>query len=85
MTRHFSRWVGKTDLSVEALCRSVEEMERGLIDANLGGGIIKNAWRCRVAAKEAVHARWLQRTVQIGGSSYLGLKKTIEIISTQRS
>jgi hypothetical protein len=41
MTRHFSRWLGKTDLSVEALCRSVEEMERGLIDANLGGGIIK--------------------------------------------
>ena len=41
MTRHFSRWLGKTELSVEALCRSVEEMERGLIDANLGGGIIK--------------------------------------------
>ncbi|HEY7555399.1 MAG TPA: type II toxin-antitoxin system RelE/ParE family toxin [Candidatus Binatia bacterium] len=41
MTRHFSRWFGKTDLSVEALCRSVDEMERGLIDANLGGGIIK--------------------------------------------
>ena len=41
MTRHFGRWLGKTDLSVEALCRSVEEMERGLIDANLGGGIIK--------------------------------------------
>ena len=41
MTRHFSRWFGKTDLSVEALCRSVDEMGRGLIDANLGGGIIK--------------------------------------------
>ena len=41
MTRHFARWLGKTNLSVEALCRSVEEMERGLIDANLGGGIIK--------------------------------------------
>lgn len=41
MTRHFSRWLDKTDLSVEALCRSVEEMEQGLIDANLGGGIIK--------------------------------------------
>jgi hypothetical protein len=43
MTRHFSRWLGKTELSVEALCRSVEEMEQGVIDANLGGGIIKNA------------------------------------------
>ena len=41
MTRHFGRWLDKTDFSVEALCRSVEELERGLIDANLGGGIIK--------------------------------------------
>ena len=41
MTRHFSRWLSKTDLSIEALCRAVEEMERGLIDANLGGGILK--------------------------------------------
>jgi hypothetical protein len=86
MTRHFSRWLGKTELSVEALCGSVEEIERGLIDANLGGGIIKKrVARCRVAAKETVHARWLQRTVQIGGFLYLGLKKTIETISMQRS
>ena len=41
MTRHFSRWLNQTDLSVERLCRAVEEMERGLIDANLGGGIMK--------------------------------------------
>jgi hypothetical protein len=85
MTRHFSRWLRKTDLSVEALCGSVEEMERGLIDANLGGGIIKNAWLCRVAAKEAVYACWLQRTAQIGSFLYLGLKKTIETISMQKS
>jgi hypothetical protein len=41
MTRHFSRWLSKTDLSIEALCGAVEEMERGLVDANLGGGILK--------------------------------------------
>ena len=41
MTRHFSRWLGKTDLSVEALCKAIQEMEQGLIDANLGGGIMK--------------------------------------------
>ena len=35
MTRQFSRWLSKTDLSTEV------EMERGLIDANLGGGIIR--------------------------------------------
>jgi hypothetical protein len=31
----------KTLLSNEALCNAVNEMERGLIDADLGGGIIK--------------------------------------------
>ena len=41
ITRQFSRWFSKSDLSIEALCRAVEEMERGLIDATLGGGIIK--------------------------------------------
>jgi hypothetical protein len=41
MTRHFGRWLGKTELSIEALCRAVEEMERGLIDAHLGGAVIK--------------------------------------------
>lgn len=41
MTRHFGRWLGKTELSIEVLCRAVEEVERGLIDAHLGGGVIK--------------------------------------------
>ena len=41
LTRQFIRWLTKTDLTVEALCKAVEEMEQGLIDANLGGGIIK--------------------------------------------
>ncbi len=41
LTRRFTRWMSKTDLSVKALCKAVEEMEQGLIDANLGGRIIK--------------------------------------------
>ena len=28
MTRHFSRWLSKTDLSIEALCKAIEELER---------------------------------------------------------
>ena len=39
--RHFSRWMRKTDLSDPALCAAVVEMERGLIDADLGGGVVK--------------------------------------------
>jgi hypothetical protein len=40
-TRHFSRWMRKADLMDRALCRAVTEMERGLIDADLGGGVVK--------------------------------------------
>jgi hypothetical protein len=40
-TRHFQRWMRKTELTDSALCKAVEEMARGLIDADLGGGVIK--------------------------------------------
>lgn len=41
MTRHFSRWIRKTALTETALCKAVAEMEQGLIDADLGGGVVK--------------------------------------------
>lgn len=40
-TRPFARWLRKTDLNDAALCRAVAEMECGLIDADLGGGVLK--------------------------------------------
>ena len=40
-TRHFSRWMRKTELTDGALCCAVEEMAQGLIDADLGGGVVK--------------------------------------------
>lgn len=40
-TRHFSRWMRKTELTDTALCHAVEEMSQGLIDADLGGGVVK--------------------------------------------
>jgi hypothetical protein len=40
-TRHFSRWMRKTELIDRALCQAVEEMAQGLIDADLGSGIVK--------------------------------------------
>jgi hypothetical protein len=39
--RHFSRWMRKTELADVALCQAVEEMVAGLIDADLGGGLVK--------------------------------------------
>jgi hypothetical protein len=40
-TRHFHRWMRKTDLTDLALCNAIAEMSAGLIDADLGGGIVK--------------------------------------------
>jgi hypothetical protein len=40
-TRHFSRWMRKTELIDQALCEAVVAMEQGLIEADLGGGVIK--------------------------------------------
>lgn len=40
-TRHFSRWMRKTELTDQALCQAVAEMAQGLIDADLGGGVLK--------------------------------------------
>jgi hypothetical protein len=40
-TRHFSRWMRKTQLTDPALCAAIAEMRLGLVDADLGGGVFK--------------------------------------------
>ena len=40
-TRYFDRWMRKTELSDVALNLAIREMEQGLVDADLGGGILK--------------------------------------------
>jgi hypothetical protein len=40
-TRVFARQMQKMGLSDELLLNAVDEMERGLIDADLGGGVVK--------------------------------------------
>ncbi len=40
-TRHFNRWMRKTELTDSTLCSAVAEMAQGLIDADLGGGVVK--------------------------------------------
>ena len=39
--RHFARWMRKTELTDALLCAAVREMAQGLIDADLGGGLVK--------------------------------------------
>jgi hypothetical protein len=40
-TRAFQRWLRKTELSDTDLCVAVAEMAAGLIDARLGGNLVK--------------------------------------------
>lgn len=40
-TRHFYKWMRKTTLTDAALCQAVQEMSNGLIDADLGGDVVK--------------------------------------------
>ena len=40
-TRHFQRWMRKTELTHARLCQAVEEMAAGWIDADLGAGVVK--------------------------------------------
>jgi hypothetical protein len=41
MTKPFERFARTAKLSEGILCRAIAEAERGLIDADLGGGVIK--------------------------------------------
>lgn len=40
-TRQFAKWMRKTDLTDGALCLAVREMVSGLVDADLGGDVLK--------------------------------------------
>ena len=40
-TKTFARWMKKTELTDKALCDAVDEMQQGLIDADLGGNLYK--------------------------------------------
>lgn len=41
LTKWFARWAAKEGLPEQALCAAAAEMEQGLIDAHLGGYVVK--------------------------------------------
>jgi hypothetical protein len=43
----FARFARKSEISDAELCKAIKDVDRGLIDANLGGGVIKQ----RIARK----------------------------------
>ncbi len=40
-TRQFANWMRKSELTDQALCQAVSEMVIGLVDADLGGDVLK--------------------------------------------
>ena len=40
-TRWFDRWARKEGLASPSLCAAVQEMMQGLVEADLGGGLVK--------------------------------------------
>jgi len=52
-TRFFSRWMRTSQLTEHVLCNAVLEIKRGLLDADLGGGLIKKRVALRGRGKRA--------------------------------
>jgi len=83
-TRFFSRWMRKTELTEEILCDAVLEMIHGLIDADLGGGIIKKGSVLQARENGAVSEQFWLPIKMIAGFLCLVLKKTHGAILTAR-
>ncbi len=53
----FSRFADKNEISDEGLCEAVRRASRGLVDADLGGGVIKQRLARKGEASRADSAR----------------------------
>jgi hypothetical protein len=51
MTRFFSRWANDEGLTLDVLVQAVREIEDGLLDGDLGGGVIKKRVRVQRRGK----------------------------------
>lgn len=68
-TKTFVRWARKNNVADSCLVNAVLEMESGLIDANLGGGVYKK--RIPLTGKEKRGgARRLSQRISKGLSSF---------------
>lgn len=74
-TRSFTRWMRKTRLDDSILCKAVAEMTNGLIDADLGGGVVKKRIAVGVAASAEAQEHWSPRIAAIDGFSCTALKR----------
>ncbi len=57
-TKAFHRWASKEKLTDNALCIAVDEIVNGLIDANLGGHVLKKRVALAGRGKRGGYALW---------------------------
>jgi len=76
-TRHFARWQRKSSLADASLAKAVSEMKRGLVDADLGGGVYKKRIALPGRGKSG-SVRTLVATNRAGGRWFfiLGFEKS---------
>jgi hypothetical protein len=75
-TRQFAKWMRKTDLTDGALCLAVREMQSGLVDADLGGDVLKKRVAFPVAASVAAFALWWRHAEPVVGFLSMVLRRT---------
>ena len=51
MSKPFSKWAASEEISNDDLRGALTEIVGGLIDAELGGGVIKKEWVLRIEGK----------------------------------
>lgn len=83
ITRTFTRWMRKAGLADQALCQAVSEMSQGLIDANLGGNVVKKRVPLPGRGNGVEPERLSPPIEAIAGSFYMALRRTNVPISTR--
>ena len=75
-TKAFARWADGEGLGDEALVAAVAEMQQGLIDARLGGQVVKKRVAFLVVANGAVPGPWLPSDKVTRRFSFMVLRRT---------
>jgi len=79
-TRQFAKWSKTEHISDIALAKAIAEIENGLIDADLGGGLIKNGSLSMHGEKVVGLEPSLHINMGSERSFYMDMQKTKKVI-----
>lgn len=80
--RWFAKFAIRAGISDATLVAAIDQAERGLIDAELGDGLIKQRVARQGEGNRAVTARWSSFVTRIGRCSHLASPKAAKPTST---